>query len=244
MSQAVNSNEDYCSFTLPSDLSQGGLPGEADICKDLEDSDPAVKRAALKSAIMAMLGGEALPKVLMQVIRFCINTDDHQLKKLMMLYWEVVPKYQPMSAGSKEKPKLLPEMILVCNALMNDLNHPNEYVRGSMLRFLCKVKDSEILGPLTASVKQCLEHRHSYVRKNAALCIFHCYKLFGDNLIPDAPELMERFILAETDICARRNAFLMLFNCAETEAIEFLSQNVDDVMKFGEGELDFPGFFT
>ncbi|GMI44246.1 hypothetical protein TrCOL_g12651 [Triparma columacea] len=235
MSQAVNSNEDYCSFTLPSDLSQGGLPGEADICKDLEDSDPAVKRAALKSAIMAMLGGEALPKVLMQVIRFCINTDDHQLKKLMMLYWEVVPKYQPMSAGSKEKPKLLPEMILVCNALMNDLNHPNEYVRGSMLRFLCKVKDSEILGPLTASVKQCLEHRHSYVRKNAALCIFHCYKLFGDNLIPDAPELMERFILAETDICARRNAFLMLFNCAETEAIEFLSQNVDDVMKFGEG---------
>ena len=95
MSQAMNSNEDYCSFTLPSDLSQGGLPGEADICKDLEDSDPAVKRAALKSAIMAMLGGEALPKVLMQVIRFCINTEDHQLKKLMMLYWEVVPKYQP-----------------------------------------------------------------------------------------------------------------------------------------------------
>lgn len=231
----MNSNEDYCSFTLPSDLSQGGLPGEADICKDLEDSDPAVKRAALKSAIMAMLGGEALPKVLMQVIRFCINTDDHQLKKLMMLYWEVVPKYQPQSAGSKEKPKLLPEMILVCNALMNDLNHPNEYVRGSMLRFLCKVKDSEILGPLMSSVKQCLEHRHSYVRKNAALCIFHVYKLFGDNLLPDAPELMERFILAETDICARRNAFLMLFNCSEEIAIEFLSQNVDDVMKFGEG---------
>mmetsp|Transcript_10254 Transcript_10254/g.21075 ORF Transcript_10254/g.21075 Transcript_10254/m.21075 type:complete len:956 (-) Transcript_10254:55-2922(-) len=235
MSQAMNSNEDYCSFTLPSDLSQGGLPGEADICKDLEDSDPAVKRAALKSAIMAMLGGEALPKVLMQVIRFCINTEDHQLKKLMMLYWEVVPKYQPQSAGSKEKPKLLPEMILVCNALMNDLNHPNEYVRGSMLRFLCKVKDSEILGPLMASVKQCLEHRHSYVRKNAALCIFHVYKLFGDNLLPDAPDLMERFILAETDICARRNAFLMLFNCSEEIAIEFLSQNVDDVMKFGEG---------
>ena len=33
MSQAINSNEDYCSFTLPSDLSQGGLPSEADICK-------------------------------------------------------------------------------------------------------------------------------------------------------------------------------------------------------------------
>ena len=84
----------------------------------------------------------------MQVIRFCINTSDHQLKKLMMLYWEVVPKYQPQPSNSKEKPKLLPEMILVCNALLNDLNHPNEYVRGSMLRFLSKVKDEEILGPL------------------------------------------------------------------------------------------------
>ncbi|GMI04386.1 hypothetical protein TrVE_jg7457 [Triparma verrucosa] len=235
MSQAVNSNDDYCSFTLPSDLSQGGLPSEADICKDLESSSAAVKRGALKAAIMAMLGGEALPRVLMQVIRFCINTEDHQLKKLMMLYWEVVPKYQPSDAGSKEKPKLLPEMILVCNALMNDLNHPNEYVRGSMLRFLCKVKDFEILGPLMASVKQCLEHRHSYVRKNAALAIFHCFRLFGIKLIPDGAELMERFILAETDICARRNAFLMLFNEAEGIAIEFISQNVDDIMKFGEG---------
>ena len=182
-----------------------------------------------------MLGGEALPKVLMQVIRFCINTDDHQLKKLMMLYWEVVPKYQPVPMGSKDKPKLLPEMILVCNALMNDLNHPNEYVRGSMLRFLCKVKDEEILGPLMVSIKQCLEHRHSYVRKNAALTIFHVHKLFGEKLIPEGPELMERFILAETDICARRNAFLMLFNESEDIALEFLSQNADDVMKFGDG---------
>ena len=41
---------------------------------------------------------------------------------------------QPCSLVSKpllEKPtgKLLPEMILVCNNLRNDLSHPNEYVR-------------------------------------------------------------------------------------------------------------------
>ena len=102
---------------------------------------------------MAMLGGEPMPRILMQVIRFCINSDDKQLKKLCMLYWEVVPKYQPMTgeellaqaSGQHVPRKLLPEMILVCNALMNDLNHPNEYVRGSMLRFLCKIKDEEIL---------------------------------------------------------------------------------------------------
>ena len=58
--------------------------------------------------------------------------------------------------------------------------------------------------------------------------------MFGTKLIPDGAELMERFILAETDICARRNAFLMLFNEAEGIAIEFISQNVDDIMKFEE----------
>ena len=139
------------------------------------------KRHALKAAIMAMLGGEAMPRILMQVIRFCINSDDKPLKKLCMLYWEVVPKYQEPSSdevlraasgGQPVQRKLLPEMILVCNALMNDLNHPNEYVRGSMLRFLCKVKDEEILGPLIPSIKACLQHRHQYVRKNAAMAVF------------------------------------------------------------------------
>lgn len=59
---------------------------------------------------------------------------------------QVVPKY------SADK-KLLSEMILVCNALRNDLNHPNEYVRGSMLRFLCKLKEPELLEPLVPSIK-------------------------------------------------------------------------------------------
>ena len=70
-----------------------------------------------------------MPRILMQVIRFCINSEDKQLKKLCMLYWEVVPKYQELTseeliqqaAGNHISRKLLPEMILVCNALMNDV---------------------------------------------------------------------------------------------------------------------------
>jgi coatomer subunit beta len=197
----------------------------------------------LKAAIMAMLGGEAMPRILMQVIRFCINSNDKQLKKLCMLYWEVVPKYQELtseeilaqSAGHKVQRKMLPEMLLVCNALMNDLNHPNEYVRGSMLRFLCKVKDEEILGPLIPSVKSCLEHRHPYVRKNAALAIFHAHHLYGETLIPDGPEIISFFLEKETDVASRRNAFLMLFNENEELAISFLAQNMDDVGKYGDG---------
>jgi len=189
-----------------------------------------------------MLGGESMPRILMQVIRFCINTQDHQLKKLMMLYWEVVPKYQEPSsdeilraAGGPIPRKMLPEMILVCNALMNDLQHPNEYVRGSMLRFLCKIKDEEILGPLLPAVKACLEHRHPYVRKNAALTVFHAHKLFGEHLIPDGPELISTFLENETDSGARRNAFLMLFNQSEELSIEYLARNLDKVSDYGDG---------
>ncbi|KAG3117929.1 hypothetical protein PI125_g3332, partial [Phytophthora idaei] len=97
-----------------------------------------------KSAILALLQGEKLPKVLMHIIRFCSTQSDHTLKKLLMVYWEIAPKYeQQQQPGdtSKAPPKLLPEMILVCNALLNDLNHPNEYIRGCMLRFLCKIKE-------------------------------------------------------------------------------------------------------
>ncbi|KAL7568445.1 hypothetical protein ACA910_012158 [Epithemia clementina (nom. ined.)] len=239
-----NANESYCTFTLASDVTAGGLPSEEDIARDLESKDTFVKKHALKAAIMAMLGGEAMPRILMQVIRFCINSDDKQLKKLCMLYWEVVPKYQEpssealLAAASGGPPvvrKMLPEMLLVCNALMNDLNHPNEFVRGSMLRFLCKVKDEEILGPLIPSVKACLEHRHPYVRKNAALAIFHAHKLHGETLIPDGPELIAHFLENETDLGARRNAFLMLYHENEELAFAFLARNMDDVGKYGDG---------
>jgi hypothetical protein len=39
----ANSNESYCTFTLASDVTAGGLPSEEDIAKDLESSDDNVR---------------------------------------------------------------------------------------------------------------------------------------------------------------------------------------------------------
>ena len=130
---------------------------------------------------------------------------------------------------------MLPEMILVCNALRNDLMSPNEFIRGCMLRFLCKLKEPELLEPLIPSVKLALEHRHPYIRRNAALAVYSIHRNFGENLLPDGPELMEKFIASETDMSARRNAFLMLFNEAEHIAIDFLTEHIDDIGKYGDG---------
>lgn len=42
------------------------------------------------------------------------------------------------------------------NAWRNDLQHPNEYVRGATLRFLCSLREPELLEPLVPSVRACL----------------------------------------------------------------------------------------
>ena len=67
--------------------------------------------------------------------------------------------------------------ILVCQHLRNNLQHPNEYLRGVTLRFLCRIREEEILEPLIPSILNCLDHRHSYVRRNAVLAINQLYRL-------------------------------------------------------------------
>ena len=53
--------------------------------------------------------------------------------------------------------------ICTSNALRNDLTHPNEYIRGSTLRLVCKLKEPEVLEPLLPTVRSNLDHRHSYL---------------------------------------------------------------------------------
>lgn len=77
--------------------------------------------------------------------------------------------------------------------MRNDLNHPNEYVRGCALRFVCKLKEVELLEPLVPSIRNNLESRHTYVRRNAVLAVFSIYRNF-DYLLPDAPDIIFNFL--------------------------------------------------
>ena len=205
---------------------QGQSP--EDLRAQMESSDDKVKISAIKSLILMMVNGEKPgPGAMMHVIRFCINTRNKQLKKILYVFWEIVKKYD-------EDGKLLTEMILVCNAIRNDLIHANEYVRGSTLRFLCKLKEAELLEPLVPAIKDNLEHRVAYVRRNAVLCIHSLYKTFPD-LVPDAPEEVEKFLNAESDLSARRNGFLMLFQADPSRAMNFLAEKEESIAKYGDG---------
>jgi coatomer subunit beta len=86
--------------------------------------------------------------------------------------------------------------ILICQNLRNNLQHPNEFLRGATLRFLCRIKEEEILEPLIPSILACLEHRNSTVRKNAVLAINSLVKLNkGEHLLQDSSELIEKACL-------------------------------------------------
>jgi coatomer subunit beta len=119
--------------------------------------------------------------------------------------------------------KLKQEMILVCNGIRNDLQHPNEYIRGNTLRFLCKLREPELIEPLLSSARSCLEHRHAYVRKNAVFAISSIF-IHSPSLIPDASELIAAFLEGESDATCKRNAFSALASIDHDKALAYLSQ--------------------
>ena len=193
----------------------GVSPPNKDLKDALEKGDVAAKTDALKKLIMLQINGEPQNHMIMTVIKYCVPVEDHAIKKLLIYFWEAVDRTD--ASG-----KLLPEMILLCSFLRSDLQHPNEFIRGVTLRFLAKIAEKDILEPLVSTVVSNLTHRVSFVRRNAVIAIQSIYTKFPQ-LLPDAPDLIEKFVIEENDPSARRNAFNMLFACSQERAIRFLA---------------------
>ncbi|CAG0920012.1 unnamed protein product [Notodromas monacha] len=207
-------------YTLINSSIDGEQGNDMLLKQDLEKGDNRTKTFALKKAIRQLLAGDRLPAgMLMTIIRFVLPSQDHVIKKLLLIFWEVVPK--TTSDG-----KLVSEMILVCDAFRKDLQHPNEYIRGSTLRFLCKLREPELLEPLVPAILACLEHRHAYVRRNAVLAVAAIHRKF-DFLIPDGPDLVAKFLETESDPSCKRNAFMMLVQADQDRALAYLSDRLD-----------------
>lgn len=60
------------------------------------------------------------------------------------------------------------------------------------------MREAELLEQMVPSVLACLEYRHAYVRKYAILAVFSIFKV-SEHLLPDAKEIINSFIVAETD---------------------------------------------
>ena len=226
VSENKRNMEKSCSLLVHFDK---GTPAIANEIKEaLEGNDVSAKVDAMKKAIMLLLNGETLPQLFITIVRYVLPSEDHTVQKLLLLYLEIIDK-------TDAKGRVLPEMILICQNLRNNLQHPNEYIRGVTLRFLCRLNEVEIMEPLIPSVLANLEHRHPFIRRNAILAVMSIYKLpQGEQLLVDAPEMIEKALSTEQDQSSKRNAFLMLFNCAQDRAISYLLTHVDRVSEWGE----------
>ncbi|KAI9638983.1 ER to Golgi transport-related protein [Dioszegia hungarica] len=196
-------------------------PNASELRNALQKGSDEVKLETMRRIIVGTLNGQSYPQLLMPIIQYVMPSRNKQLKKMLHFYWEICPKLD-------DNGKLKHEMILVCDATRRDLQHPNEYIRGATLRYLQKIREPELLEPLIPTVRSCLEHRHSFVRKNAVFAVYSIYQ-DHEHLIPDAPELLDTFLAAESDMTCKRNAFVTLCNISQPTAVRYLLSNFDSI---------------
>jgi coatomer subunit beta len=215
------------------------LPTQQEVKTQLEKGSDESKVETMKRILTVMLNGDPMPGLLMHIIRFVMPSKSKPLKKLLYFYYEICPKldangklkqemilvwYEPLyECSSSTNAKCTPS-----NGIRNDLQHPNEYIRGNTLRFLCKLREPELIEPLLSSARSCLEHRHAYVRKNAVWAIASIFQ-HSESLIPDAPDLIQSFLGSETDHTCKRNAFAALLSISHQKALEYLSGTFDGI---------------
>eukprot|EP00659_Diplonema_papillatum_P006575 gene6575-10045_t len=231
------SHEASCSLLVDLDRQ---APTEKELKELIEKGSTTDRISAVRDMIALTLSGESQTKLIMSVIKYIqpagtnatssAQNDPlvHVLKKTVLYFWEVCEKTDAQG-------NLLPELILVVDALRRDLSHPNEFIRGATLRFLARLRETEILEPLAPTVLDCLVHRQVVVRRNAILALTNIYKRVPD-AVPDSHEIIEQLLLQEVDVTAKRNAFLMLFHCVPDRAVEYLrnAMETSDLAKGGD----------
>jgi vesicle coat complex subunit len=79
-------------------------------------------------------------------------------------------------------------------------------------------------------IYRCMEHRHSYVRKNAVFAVYVIIYREFENLMLDAPELLQTFLVAESDVTCKGNVFVFLAHCAMPKAVEWILSVYEQIL--------------
>lgn len=93
--------------------------------------------------------GKILPEMV-RTLRATLGHLHHSMHQAVMCQRKC-HSHEMQQDLSSDKPHWSSQ-ILICQNLRNNLQHPNEYLRGATLRFLCRIKEEEILEPLTPSI--------------------------------------------------------------------------------------------
>ncbi|KAF1743904.1 hypothetical protein MXB_2401 [Myxobolus squamalis] len=196
---------DYIIITQPDDYN---IWSDLKLKKDIENGDISTKFDALQNLIFSIAHGQNITKdLLMFVIRFLLPVQDKQIKKLLLLFWELVPKYQ--SDG-----KLISEMILVCDA----------YRKVGCL-MICSILMSTF-GALSFVFS--VNSRNHKFSSRSCLQFVHVWNTRV------ATYVIEKFLEIETDPSCQRNAYLTLIQIDQNRAINYLRNKATSVLSFGD----------
>lgn len=185
------------------------------IKEKLEDTNCKKKVIALEHAILHLLNHEDVSPLLMSIIRFVLPSSHHRLKKLVHLFFQIFDFSTPDGSVREES-------ILVCNALCNDLSSPNEYVRGSVLRLISKLRHWNIVQPMISAILDNMKHPDPYVHRNALICLTKIAERFGPDCVMSAIEDTERLLLGDTTVSVKVHAFNFLRVCEPSLAVQYL----------------------
>ncbi|EKX73737.1 conserved hypothetical protein [Theileria equi strain WA] len=212
-SAQCSDSEHLCSIYIDIDIPMDNTL--ASIKKKLEDNSNSKKVAALEQIILLLLRGEDVSSLLMSIIRFAVPSNHHRLKKLVHLFFQIFDMCKPDGT-------VRDELILVCNALRNDLCSPNEFVRGSVLRLLSKIRHLNLIQPLVPSIIDNIKHHEPYVYRNALLCLTSIAENFGSDLVLASFNHIEAFITTCDDVSGILRCYELLEVCDISMCVQYI----------------------
>eukprot|EP01029_Cantina_marsupialis_P009267 TRINITY_DN2163_c0_g3_i1.p1 TRINITY_DN2163_c0_g3~~TRINITY_DN2163_c0_g3_i1.p1 ORF type:complete len:1029 (-),score=375.83 TRINITY_DN2163_c0_g3_i1:492-3578(-) len=199
---------------------------DTDIKKYLESKKDTDQQHALE--FLLTLSPSKLVSHVMDVLKFCVTSNNHTTRVRVMLFLERTPKVD-------ENGKPLEQFLLACNAVRNMLMHANEYDRGSAFRLVTIFKDIDVLMPFVDTVRDGLACDIAFVVQNAIMAAGHIYQIDVD-LFPDACEQVMKVLENSKDETVRRNAFTMLCVNAQDMILNYCLSHKDEMLSLGVTE--------
>lgn len=134
---------------------------------------------AMKMLVSQQSCGRSSPDMLHSIIRSVMNKENNNLKRLLYYFFECMDKND--------------KSFMICiNQVNKDLNSPNEFVRGFVLKFISKLDNFDYVSLLLKGVRENLCHSNSYVRMNAVFCLGELGVRFDLEVEQDVLDLMRK----------------------------------------------------
>lgn len=172
-----------------------------EILRCVESRDVQNICTGIEQVVVQQTDGTSYVDVTHSIVRaVSLNAKSKALKKLFFYFIETFPK---LDADGN----LVQEALVFCNFLRQQLEHPNEFVRGRAIGLLARLDSLEMVELLYKPLKDNLYHSSSYVRRNVYAALGAIYM---QHRFDEIPCLLYECFSSETDTPSQRQLFSTL----------------------------------